>query len=76
MLRFYFYLLVIITYYIVFKYILCYGSTEVEVNATINILTFKYILCYGSTFFNYLRFVIKSVFKYILCYGSTVIVKS
>ena len=32
-----------------FQYILCYGSTFIELLSSIKLQLFQYILCYGST---------------------------
>ena len=34
---------------IVFKYILCFGSTESDYKISYKAFLFKYILCFGST---------------------------
>ena len=34
----------------IFKYILCYGSSNRGISRTCHVRRFKYILCYGSSF--------------------------
>ncbi len=54
-----------------FKYIQCYGSTEISHVTGATNRAFKYIQCYGSTqmCLPYQGTVL--IFKYIQCYGST-----
>ena len=59
------------SFFHLFKYISCYGSTRSAYRLPPIYTGFKYISCYGSTLFSgnsnnkYIKF------KYISCYGST-----
>ena len=62
--------------FMLFKYILCFGSTKrggesMKINPK-----FKYILCFGSTKRKEVNFKMTIEFKYILCFGSTVYIIS
>ena len=58
--------------WIVFQYILCYGSTFQHQFFWLNTLPFQYILCYGSTSEIHKNKGANKKFQYILCYGSTI----
>ena len=55
---------------LIFKYILCYGSSHCHAAHFQLQAIFKYILCYGSSPAACLP-LIANRFKYILCYGSS-----
>ena len=56
-----------------FKYITCFGSTNVQRKLHLAAGKFKYITCFGSTQVQrYLERQIKK-FKYITCFGSTTV---
>ena len=61
------YLLVLL----LFKYILCYGSSSMNRRFCLWSGRFKYILCYGSSWSDKLIRACTAGFKYILCYGSS-----
>ena len=54
-----------------FKYILCYGSSDITKIIKNSGARFKYILCYGSSIRAVSNLPHNIVFKYILCYGSS-----
>ena len=56
---------------ILFKYILCYGSSRSAILTFFFCSSFKYILCYGSSNADFVGQILPVVFKYILCYGSS-----
>ena len=59
--------------FLLFQYILCYGSTYLGNGYREYYFGFQYILCYGSTGTRFIRTRRYTEFQYILCYGSTTI---
>ena len=57
--------------FLLFQYILCYGSTYLGNGYREYYFGFQYILCYGSTGTRFIRTRRYTEFQYILCYGST-----
>ena len=58
-------------FHVLFKYILCLGSTKIAIKIEEILNQFKYILCLGSTEEEIAFAIMNQTFKYILCLGST-----